>query len=66
MELYAQVRRYVVADSHSQREAARTFGISRDMVAKMMRHVLPPGYCRTAPAARPKLDPFMGFIVTLR
>ena len=62
VELYAQVRRYVAADCHSQREAAKTFGISRDMVAKMMRHALPPGYCRTAPAARPKLDPFMGFI----
>ena len=62
VELYAQVRRYVAADGHSQREAARTFGLSRDMVAKMMLHALPPGYCRTAPVLRPKLQPFMGII----
>jgi hypothetical protein len=45
VELYAQVRRYVAADGHSRREAAKTFGISRDMVAKMMRHAMP---CRQA------------------
>jgi len=28
VELYAQVRRYVAADGHSRREAAKTFGIS--------------------------------------
>ena len=62
VELYAHVRRYVAVDHHSQREAARHFGISRDMVAKMMENAQPPGYRRTAPAARPKLDPFMGWI----
>jgi len=62
VEIYAQVRRFVSTDGHSQREAATTFGISRDMVAKMMRHALPPGYRRSAPVARPMLDPFMGFI----
>ncbi len=60
--IYAQVRRFVATDGHSQREASRAFGISRDMVAKMMRHALPPGYRRSAPVARPKLDAFMGFI----
>lgn len=62
VELYAQVRRFVAADGHSRREAARTFGISRDMVAKMLLHALPPGYRRKAPVVRPKLDPFLGFI----
>ncbi|MBA3935941.1 MAG: IS21 family transposase [Planctomycetes bacterium] len=62
VELYAHVRRYVAVDHHSQREAARHFGISRDMVAKMMENAQPPGYRRTAAVARPKLDPFMGWI----
>ncbi len=62
VELYAHVRRYVVAESHSQREAARHFGISRDMVSKMLENAQPPGYRRTAPVVRPKLDPFMGWI----
>jgi len=62
VELYAQVRRYVMVDHHSQRAAAAAFGISRDMVAKMLKHALPPGYRRSKPAAKPKLDPFMGWI----
>ena len=62
VELYAHVRRYVAVDHHSQREAARHFGISRDMVAKMLANAQPPGYRRTAPVARPKLDPFLGWI----
>ena len=65
VELYAQVRRFVAVDHHSQREAARQFGISRDMVAKMLRHALPPGYRRTAPAARPKLDPYVAWITEI-
>ena len=60
VELFAHVRRYVAVDHHSQREAARHFGISRDMVAKVLANVHPPGYRRTAPLARPKLDPFLG------
>ncbi len=62
VELYAQVRRYVAVDRHSQRQAARHFGISRDMVAKMLENAQPPGYRRTAPVVRPKLDPFLGWI----
>ncbi len=62
VELYAHVRRFVAVDHHSQREAARHFGISWDMVAKMMENAQPPGYRRTAPVARSKLDPFLGWI----
>ncbi|MBA3587474.1 MAG: IS21 family transposase [Chloroflexi bacterium] len=62
VELYAHVRRYVAVDRHSQRQAARHFGISRDMVAKMLENAQPPGYRRTAPVVRPKLDPFLGWI----
>lgn len=62
VELYANVRRFVAVDHHSQREAARHFGISRDMVAKMMANAQPPGYRRKVTAARPKLDRYMGWI----
>ena len=57
VELYAKVRRFVVVDPYSQREAGRHFGISRDMVAKMAAHAQPPGYRRSAPVPRPKLEP---------
>ena len=62
VELYAKVRRYVVVDHHSQRSASRYFGISRDTVAKMLANAQPPGYRRKAPAAKPKLDAFLGWI----
>ena len=65
VELYADVRRFVAVDHHSQREAARHFGISRDMVAKMLKNALPPGYTRKTQPARPKVDPFMGWIVEI-
>ena len=62
VELYAQVRRQVMVEGTSQRATARQFGISREMVSKMLRHVLPPGYRRTAAVIRPKLDSFLGWI----
>jgi len=62
VDIYAHVRRYVMVEGHSQRQATRQFGISRDMVAKMLLHAMPPGYRRSAPAARPKMEPFVGWI----
>ena len=38
------------------------FGIDPRTVAKMMRFSVPPGYRRSRPPARPKLDPFTGII----
>ena len=46
----------------SERAAARHFGISRDSVKKMLSFSAPPGYRRTAPIKRPKLDGFTEII----
>ena len=46
----------------SRREAARPFGIDPRTVAKMLVFSVPPGYRRSVPAKRPKLDPFIGLI----
>jgi transposase len=62
VELYAQVRRAVYVEGISQREAARRFGIDPRTVAKMVAFSVPPGYRRSGPPARPKLDPFVGII----
>src|SRR5262249_24174581 len=62
VELYAQVRRAVYVEGISQREAARRFGIDPRTVAKMLAFSVPPGYRRSRPPARPKLDPFIGII----
>ena len=62
MELYARVRRAVQIDQMSEREAARTFGLSRETVRKMLKFSLPPGYRRQAPIRRPKLDAYIAVI----
>jgi len=46
----------------SRREAARRFGIDPQTVAKMLAFSVPPGYRRSKPPVRPKLDPFTGII----
>ena len=62
VELYAQVRFAVQIKGLSRREAARQFGIDPRTVAKMLAFSVPPGYRRSRPSARPKLDPFIGII----
>lgn len=61
MDLYRKVR-LACAEGMSQREAARHFNISCDSVRKMVAFSVPPGYRRTAPVKRPKLDAFTGLI----
>ena len=56
VELYARVRYACHREGLSQREAARRFGLDPKTVAKMLRHSVPPGYRRTKPPVRPKLD----------
>jgi transposase len=46
----------------SKSAAARQFGIDRKTVAKMLEHAVPPGYRRTGPPVRPKLDPYVSII----
>ena len=62
VELYAQVRYAVQIGGLSRREAARRYGIDPRTVAKMLAFSVPPGYRRSRPPARPKLDPFTGVI----
>jgi hypothetical protein len=62
VELYGQVRRAVYVEGMSRREAARRFGIDPRTVAKMLAFSVPPGYRRSRPPTRPKLDPFIGII----
>ena len=61
MELYRKVL-LACRDEMSERAAARHFGISRESVRKMLEFSVPPGYQRTAPVRRPKLDGLTGLI----
>ena len=62
VELYGRVRYAVQIEGLSHRGAARRFGIDPRTVAKMMKFTTPPGYVRTKPPAKPKLDPFIPVI----
>lgn len=62
VELYAKVRYAVQIEGLSKREAARRFGIDPRTVDKMMTFSVPPGYVRTKPPVRPKLDPYIAII----
>ena len=62
MDLYLKVRHAHFEDGLSGRRIARDFGISRDSVSKMLAYSEPPGYRRTAPIKRPKLDPYVAQI----
>jgi transposase len=46
----------------SKRAAARRFGIDPRTVSKMMTFSVPPGYVRSRPPVRPKLDAFVAII----
>ena len=62
VDLYGCVRRACHVEGVSIREAARIFGLHRETVSKMLRFSVPPGYRRSEPVRRPKLDAFTGVI----
>ena len=49
VDVYLRVRRAVMVDGMSMREAARVFGLHRDTVRKMLAYSVPPGYRRQSP-----------------
>ena len=52
VDLYLRVRRAVMVEGMNTREAARTFGLHRDTVRKMLAYSVPPGYRRQVPPRR--------------
>ena len=62
MDNYAAVRRFVFVEGHSEREAARVFGLARKTIGKMCKFSGPPGYLPSKPVERPRLGPFIGAI----
>src|SRR6516165_3682335 len=62
METWAEIRRRVLVDGLSKRAACRAYDLHWDTLTKILEHPEPPGYRRTAPRPRPKLDPFLGVL----
>jgi len=62
MELWTEVRRQVLTGQMSRREACRRYGLHWQTLKKILEHDEPPGYRRTKPPRRPKIDPFRPII----
>ena len=60
VELYAGIRRAVMVDGLSRREAAKRFGVHRNTISKMLQFSVPPGYRRRERSASKKLGPLHG------
>ena len=58
VDVYLRVRRAVMVEGVSIKEAARVFGLHRDTVRKMLAYSVPPGYRRQISPRRPKLEPY--------
>lgn len=57
VEEYEKIRKAVLRDGMSRREAARTFGHGRDTIRKILEQGSPPGYRRKKEPESPILDP---------
>ena len=62
VDVYLRVRRAVMVEGMSIREASRVFGLHRDTVSKMLAYSVPPRYRRKSAPRRPKLEAYTGVI----
>ena len=62
VEDYEKIRKAVIRDGMSQREAARKFGHGRETIKKILEYSQPPGYRRSKAPECPVLDPFKHII----
>ena len=62
VELYARIRRAVMVEGLSRREAAKWFGVHHNMGTKMLSFSVPPGYRRRERPASKKLGPYIAWI----
>ena len=56
--MYEEVRKLVLVEGLSKREAAKLYGINRRTVAKMCKHATPPGYKRKKGKIYPKIGDY--------
>jgi transposase len=62
MEQWAEIRRRVLTGELSKREACRQYDLHWLTLKKILSHEEPPGYRRTKPPRRPKIDPVLPVI----
>ena len=66
VEVYLRVRRAVMVEGVSIREASRVFGLHRDTVRKMLAYSVPPGYRRQISPRRPNPSTSSGRVLYQR
>ena len=59
MNHWTDVRRAVLVEGISKREACRRFGLHWDTLQKILTHGSPPGYRRVAKVDRPTIGPWL-------
>ena len=62
MDLWVQVRRYVLAEGCSKRSACRKFDLNWRTLAKILDHPTPPGYRRLSAPRKRKIDKVLPII----
>jgi hypothetical protein len=58
LDTYELVRRSVLLEEMSKREASRQYGVNRRTVTKMAENPIPPGYRLKEPRKKPKMEGF--------
>ena len=66
VELYGRIRRAVMIEGLSRREAAQRFGVHRNTIAKMLLYAVPPGYRRRERPVSKKLQAHTAWIDGMR
>ncbi len=62
MQLWTEIRRRVLAEKLSKRQACRDYGLHWHTLAKILSHSEPPGYRQTQPRPKRKLARFLPII----
>ena len=62
MEFWKEVRRQVLTNELSKRGACKKYGLGWHTLTKILAHDEPPGYRKSEPRAKPKIDEFLRVI----
>ena len=62
MQLWTEIRRRVLAEGLSKRQACREYGLHWHTLTKILEHSEPPGYRQAQPRPKRKLEPFLPII----
>lgn len=62
MEFWKEVRRQVLTNELSQRAACKKYSLGWHTLKKILTHDEPPGYRKSQPRAKPKIDEFLPII----